>query len=149
MEERDIDKSFAILEQELNSLYFLEVVYSTTMTYLRLGKKMSECRKHYKEVKKKYNKDDKYRNGYILKYRLVYWLFEHNLYILIKRIINGTGIRLPIIATGIAIQGESPAPVAVGIATLSSITGTIEIKRVIIILPRRLFHRKLNIITSV
>ena len=56
------------------------------------------------------------------------------------------GNKFPIIATGIAIAGESPAPVAIGIAPLNSITGIIEIIRVIIICPQRVVQRNLNIV---
>ena len=63
----------------------------------------------------------------------------------INKIIKGTGNRLPNIAKGIAIQGESPAPVAIGIAPRSSITGTIEIKNVVIIFPATVLNKKLII----
>lgn len=54
---------------------------------------------------------------------------------LMNIMINGTGTRLPIMDTPIAIHGLSPIPTPIGIAPRNSIMGTIEIKKVIKIFP--------------
>lgn len=59
-------------------------------------------------------------------------------------IINGTGIRFPIIETNITAQKGSPMPTPMGIAPRSSITGTIETKKVIISFPRVVLKNAIN-----
>ena len=69
---------------EFNSIYFLEVVYATTLTLLRMGKSQSECRTQFKKVHAQYQKKDPYRKKYKLKYRLSYLLYRMNLFFLFK-----------------------------------------------------------------
>ena len=63
---------------------------------------------------------------------------------LMNIIINGTGIRFPIIETNITAQKGSPMPTPMGIAPRSSITGTIETKKVIISFPRVVLKNAIN-----
>ena len=60
---------------------------------------------------------------------------------LMNTMINGTGTRFPMIATGIAHQKGRPCATAIGIAPRSSTTGTMEIRNVMTILPKKLFQR--------
>ena len=69
---------------EFNSIYFLEIVYATTLTLLRMGKSVGECRAHFKKVHAEYQKKDPYRKRYMLKYRLSYLMYKYNLYFLFK-----------------------------------------------------------------
>ena len=71
---------------EFNSIYFLEIVYATTMTLLRLGRTPAQCREHFRQVNNQYDKKDPYRRRYMLKYRLSYLLYKLNLYFLFKMI---------------------------------------------------------------
>ena len=69
---------------EYNSIYFLEIVYATTMTLLRLKRPIKEINKHFKIVDSKYNKKDRYRKKYMLKYRLSYLLYNMRLFFLFR-----------------------------------------------------------------
>ena len=60
---------------------------------------------------------------------------------LMNMMINGTGTRFPMIATGIAHQKGRPCATAIGIAPRSSTTGTMEIRNVMTSLPKKLFQR--------
>ena len=73
-------------ETEFNSIYFLEIVYATTLTLLRMGKSPKECRAHFNTVHAQYRKNDPYRSRYMLKYRLSYLLYRLNLFFLFKLI---------------------------------------------------------------
>lgn len=73
-------------EDELNSIYFLEVVYSTTLTTIRQNKDNKLCRKYFKTCLKDYGYD-KYYKGYNLKIKIVSVLIRFNMYSLIRRIL--------------------------------------------------------------
>ncbi len=73
-------------EPEFNSIYFLEIVYATTLTLLRMGRSSKECRDHFKTVHAQYRKKDPYRSRYMLKYRLSYLLYRLDLFVLFKLI---------------------------------------------------------------
>lgn len=73
-------------EREFNSIYFLEIVYATTLTLLRLGRTPGECRAHFRTVHAQYRKRDPYRKKYMLKYRLSYLLYRMNLFFFFKLI---------------------------------------------------------------
>lgn len=60
-------------DEELNSIYAIEVVYSTTMTCLRQN---DDARGNYKAAVSKYRFKDKYYRGYAKKYRIVLTLFK-------------------------------------------------------------------------
>ena len=74
--------------EEFNSIYFLEVVYSTTLTLIALGKTNKECRNHYKTISKEYNRKDKYRHRYNRKYKIAYILFALGLFDVIRSLLR-------------------------------------------------------------
>ncbi len=74
-------------QDEYNSIYFLEVVYSTSMTFVRLGKINKECIEHFKEVDSLYRKRDPYFSKYLIRYRLTYVLFRLHLFCLFRLIV--------------------------------------------------------------
>lgn len=69
---------------EFNSVYFLEIVYATTMTLLRMGKTPGQCREHFRKIDGEYNRKDPYRGRYMRKYRLSYQMFRMNLFFLFR-----------------------------------------------------------------
>lgn len=74
-------KKFA---DELNSIYLIEVVYSTTMTSIR---KRENAKSNYKSMIRKYIKDDYYFKGYDLKYRIILLLFKLQLFGVVSTIV--------------------------------------------------------------
>ncbi len=71
---------------ELNSLYFIEILYSTTNTNLALGLSIDKVRSEYRERRMHYSLlNDKYWKYYMIKYKLVFFIFEFNLFQLYKK----------------------------------------------------------------
>ena len=60
-------------DEELNSIYAIEILYSTTMTCLRQN---DDARGNYKAAVSKYRFKDKYYRGYAKKYRIILTLFK-------------------------------------------------------------------------
>ena len=75
-------------EREYNGIYFLEIVYATTLTMLHLGHSPGECNAHFRSVKRDYKKNDIYRKRFNFKYRFAYLLFSANLFFIIKPLIR-------------------------------------------------------------
>ena len=69
---------------ELNSVYFLEVLYSVTLASARTGKTASECREIFDKLQNKYNKKDKYYKKYNFKYKFAYFTFRNNMFFIYK-----------------------------------------------------------------
>ncbi len=79
-----------LFEEEINSLYYFQMLYCLTISNLRSGKSKKEIRRIYKKCKKKYNKNDKYRKEYNFIYRFTCFLFDINafgLYLLLRNLI--------------------------------------------------------------
>ena len=84
----NLNKDF--LCDEINSLYFFEILYCLTISNLRIGKSIKEVKKIYKVNRAKYNKKDKYRKEYDKIYRFTFLLFElkaFRLYLFIRNIL--------------------------------------------------------------
>lgn len=79
-----------ICPDELNSIYFLEIVYGSTVSYLKSGMNGKECRKHFNEVVKQYDTSDKYYHGYEWKYRFVYRMFRKGVFSIFKLVLKLT-----------------------------------------------------------
>jgi len=75
-------------DDEFNSIYFLEILYATTLTLLSLGKSNKECRRHFLTMAKDYNSKDKYRKKYYVKYKLAYTLFSIGQYNVFKFVLR-------------------------------------------------------------
>lgn len=79
--------STSLYNNELNSVYFLEVVYAATMSAIRQKKSYKEIDTIYKELLSNYNKKDKYFKHYFLKYRVIYYMFQLKMFWIIKKMI--------------------------------------------------------------
>lgn len=64
------------LDKEINSLYFIEVLYSTTISNLRTYSSIAEVSKKYKQLRKKYKKSDPFFRGYNRIYKISFAFFE-------------------------------------------------------------------------
>ncbi len=64
-------------DEELHSIYALEIIYSTTITCI---KKKDNPNRNYKEVTREYNYSDRYFKRYNLKYRLVLLMLRLRLF---------------------------------------------------------------------
>lgn len=74
------------LEKELNSIRLIEVLYSTTNSYIELNKTNSEIKRNYNNVRKEYNSKDPYRKGYSIVYQVSYFFFELRLFGIYKKV---------------------------------------------------------------
>lgn len=78
-------------DAELNSIYFMEIVYATTMTTIKKGNSIKECYLHYISKRQKYQLPDKYYQKYILKYKILNLMFQYKMYHILQFIVNGRG----------------------------------------------------------
>ncbi len=78
-------------DAELNSIYFMEIVYATTMTTIKKGNSIKECYLHYISKCQKYQLPDKYYQKYILKYKILNLMFQYKMYHILQFIVNGRG----------------------------------------------------------
>lgn len=69
-----VDNSY--WKKELNSLFFLEVMYSRCKRNVSMRKKYSEARKEFGLLVKSYEKKDIYFSGYCFRYKFAYRLFR-------------------------------------------------------------------------
>lgn len=69
---------------ELNSVFFLEVIYMLVMNKIRVGEKTKEIRRLYKKYIRLYDKNDKYMRGYRRQYKIAYYLFELGLFDVVR-----------------------------------------------------------------
>ena len=76
-------KSRDSFKEELDSLYLLEVVYSTTMTTLRQTKQIKDVKTWYKNIIAQYCKEQ-YSKRYGFKYKLILQLFRLNMFFVVK-----------------------------------------------------------------
>ena len=67
-------------ESELNSIFFIEILYSVISTMIQWKYSDEEVENNYKIYRKMYNKKDKYRRNYSLKYKVPFILFEFKLF---------------------------------------------------------------------
>lgn len=74
-------------QSELNSIYFLEVLYMAVMNQIRVGKKTKEIKKSYERYIREYDKNDEYIKGYKKQYKIAYYLFKQGLFDVIKILI--------------------------------------------------------------
>ena len=74
--------------KEYNSIYFLEIVYSTTKTIITNGNTYANCKKHFKKVLRKYDTKDPYFNRYDKKYRIALMLFRLNMFRMLRLILE-------------------------------------------------------------
>lgn len=79
-----VDRGFS---KELNNIYFIEMIYSTTLTCIIQNKSNKYIRKHFKKYLKNYDQNNPYFKMLSLKYRLMFYLYKFQLFWLIKRII--------------------------------------------------------------
>jgi glycosyltransferase involved in cell wall biosynthesis len=75
-------------EPELNSIFFIEILYSVISTLIQWKYSSEEVEENYKKYRKLYNKKDKYRNFYSLKYKIPFILFEFKLFRLYNSLRN-------------------------------------------------------------
>ena len=83
---REIEKKIdhKVFKQELNSIYFLEVVYASTKTVLIRTADDSKARNYYKKIKNKYNFSDIYFWRYDKKYILLSLLYRLRLFCVVR-----------------------------------------------------------------
>lgn len=81
IKERLLNRGF---EEELHSMYLIEIIYSTTMTCIR---KKDVPEKNYSKVASDYLFRDKYFKGYNIKYKLIIWLFRAGLFNVVSFIV--------------------------------------------------------------
>lgn len=74
------------LQKELNSIYFIEVLYSATNSNIYTQISPKEVRNKYNILRKKYRFFDPYRKKYNLLYRLAFVFFEMRLFSSYKKI---------------------------------------------------------------
>lgn len=67
-------------ESELNSIFFIEILYSVISTLISLKYSNEEIEKNYRKYRKIYNIKDKYRKKYSLRYKVPFLLFEFKLF---------------------------------------------------------------------
>lgn len=75
-------------EPELNSIFFIEILYSVISTLIQWKYSSEEVEENYKKYRKLYNKKDKYRKLYSLKYKIPFILFEFKLFRLYNSLRN-------------------------------------------------------------
>lgn len=75
-------------EPELNSIFFIEILYSVISTLIQWKYSSEDVEENYKKYRKLYNKKDKYRNFYSLKYKIPFILFEFKLFRLYNSLRN-------------------------------------------------------------
>ena len=68
------------LSKELNNIYLIEVIYSTTCSYIKIGLSNKDVKEHYQSVICRYNRKDSYRRKLLLKYRITFLLFDLGLF---------------------------------------------------------------------
>lgn len=73
--------------EELNNIYFIEVIYSTTLTCIIQNKKNKDILKHFNKYLKKYDQNNPYFKMLSLKYVLMFYLYKLRLFWLIKILI--------------------------------------------------------------
>ena len=71
-------------DEELHSMYLIEVIYSTTMTCLR---RKEDAKQNYREATKDYKFNDRYYRAYNRKYRLIMAMFKFNMYWLLAKLV--------------------------------------------------------------
>lgn len=72
-------------EEELHSMYMIEIIYSTTMTCIR---KEDGAKENFLSASKNYRFRDKYYDGYHMKYKICILLFRFRLFRIIQNIIR-------------------------------------------------------------
>lgn len=75
-------------ESELNSIFFIEILYSVISTMIQWKYSNEDIVDNYKRYRKKYDKNDIYRRDYSLKYRIPFYLFEFRLFWLYNSLRN-------------------------------------------------------------
>lgn len=76
------------LDDELNSIYFIEVIYASTKTMIMKGNTDKECQNYFKEKYRFYKTDDKYRRGYDNKFRIMVWLYRLGLFFTVRKLLG-------------------------------------------------------------
>ena len=81
----EVKKRVYNVDKELNSIYYIEVVYSTSINLFLAKEKYSIRKKLFREMLLKHNRNDIYSKKYAFKYRfmilffkIIYWRFERN-----------------------------------------------------------------------
>lgn len=69
---------------EVNSIYFLGILYGSTINRIKSGDKIKNCKRFFEKYKQNYQRPDIYYSGYALRYRLSYRLFSLGAFILFK-----------------------------------------------------------------
>lgn len=75
--------------KELNSIFFIEVLYSTTTTLISQGEKRQIIAKHYSQYRSYYNGKDPYFNRYSKVYKISFFLMKlrfFKLYMIIRKV---------------------------------------------------------------
>ncbi len=72
-------------EEELHSIYLIEVIYSTTMTTIKQNNDIIE---NYKKVTNNYIFKDSYIRFYHLKYKVLIMAFRLKLFCLVRKLVN-------------------------------------------------------------
>jgi glycosyltransferase involved in cell wall biosynthesis len=67
------------MDAELNSIYFFEVLYEGTISYISNGASLRDSYNYFKEKSQLYCINDKYYNLYSLKYKLIYKMMKYQL----------------------------------------------------------------------
>lgn len=71
-------------EEELNSMFFLEVIYTLVLAELKTSGSAKQAKKTYRRFKNNYKRPDRYFREYSKKFKLSYYLFEINAFALFK-----------------------------------------------------------------
>ena len=94
LDKQNAHKAYEIIKQKLNgrsfekeieSIYLIEIIYSTTMTCIR---KKEDAGKNFKEVAENYNFGNTYNKKYALKYRIIILIFRIGLCKLVEYLVR-------------------------------------------------------------
>lgn len=77
-----------IFKKELNSIYFIEVLYSVTKSNIRLKEKKSKIKEEQEILWKSYDTRDSYRSNYYLRYKIFYILSKLKMQTILKIILR-------------------------------------------------------------
>lgn len=67
-------------DKELNSIYFIEVLFSATTRLFQTKSSKEKIYTDYRQYRKMYDGNDVYRTGYSLSFKIPYILFEYRLF---------------------------------------------------------------------